>query len=307
MAYVETLLKKDFEINKIVTVHYFSYASNFSFPGETHDFWEFVYVDNGTVEINGDGNTFILKKGQIHFHKPNEFHALKATGVDAPNLVVVSFICKSKAMKFFENATLPVSDMDCAFLRTIISEAKELFDNPLNDPSTEVMEVTESPRLGAAQLISASLEALMITLVRENSQDNKKRREYTDISMTNRGNDDALLLQKLKTYFEDHISNNLSIEKICSENFVGYSRLKTLYRKYYRCSLMEYFSSLKIEAAKQMIRDRHLNISEISDALGYSSIGYFSRYFKIKCGMSPSEYASSVLALSEKTNFFIPN
>ena len=32
----------------------------------------------------------ILKAGQVIFHKPNEFHNLAATGVSAPNVVVVS-------------------------------------------------------------------------------------------------------------------------------------------------------------------------------------------------------------------------
>ena len=55
-----------------------------------------------------------------------------------------------------------------------------------------------------------------------------------------------------------------------------------------------------IEEAKQMIRQEQANFTEISDALGYTSIHYFSRQFKTFTGMSPSEYALSIKALSEE-------
>ena len=41
MSFTSLELKKDIEINKIITIHYFEYMSDYNFPGETHDFWEF--------------------------------------------------------------------------------------------------------------------------------------------------------------------------------------------------------------------------------------------------------------------------
>ena len=45
-----------------------------------------------------------------------------------------------------------------------------------------------------------------------------------------------------------------------------------------------------------------MNFTQISDFLGYSSIHYFSRQFKKITGMTPSEYSSSIKALSERRN-----
>ncbi|HJB28450.1 MAG TPA: AraC family transcriptional regulator, partial [Candidatus Blautia faecavium] len=42
-----------------------------------------------------------------------------------------------------------------------------------------------------------------------------------------------------------------------------------------------------------------MNFTQISEYLGYSSIHYFSRQFKKISGMTPSEYSSSIKALSE--------
>lgn len=64
--------------------------------------------------------------------------------------------------------------------------------------------------------------------------------------------------------------------------------------------MIEFFSMMKVDTAKQMIRDHQLNFTQISDKLGYTSIHYFSRQFKKLTTMTPSEYATSIQLLSEK-------
>ena len=52
-----------FHIEELFSLHYFEYMSTFSFPGESHDFWEFVCVDKGEVEI-GAGPLPILSDAE---------------------------------------------------------------------------------------------------------------------------------------------------------------------------------------------------------------------------------------------------
>lgn len=57
---------------------------------------------------------------------------------------------------------------------------------------------------------------------------------------------------------------------------------------------MGYVNHLKLEKSKELIGKAELNITQISNYLGYSSVHYFSRQFKQKYGMSPSEYSKSL-------------
>ena len=50
---------------------------------------------------------------------------------------------------------------------------------------------------------------------------------------------------------------------------------------------MEYFNGLKIQRAKDMIRDGRKNLTEIAGFLSYSSLPYFSKQFKKATGMAP--------------------
>ena len=101
MTYIETKLKREIVIDSIITIHYFEYMRDFVFRGESHDFWEFMYVDKGSVIVQGGEHQFTLHAGDIIFHEPNEFHAIRSVGNSSPNLVAVSFVSHSPAMGEF--------------------------------------------------------------------------------------------------------------------------------------------------------------------------------------------------------------
>lgn len=113
-------------------------------------------------------------------------------------------------------------------------------------------------------------------------------------------NDSQIYLRVL-AYLENHLYEHISIEDICRDNLIGRSQLQKLFRERSDSGVINYFSNMKIDMAKQLIRERHLNFSQIAERLGYTSVHYFSRQFKKLTGMSPSEYASSIKALSEGT------
>ena len=127
MAYESITLNQEIIIDNIVSIHYFEYMSDFSFEGESHDFWEFLCVDKGAVNVVADTTTYTLNKGDIIFHKPNEFHNVKANNIIAPNLVVIAFECTSPAMDFFKNKILRVGQTEQTLLAQIIKEARETF------------------------------------------------------------------------------------------------------------------------------------------------------------------------------------
>lgn len=80
MTYIPTPLKREIIIDAVVTIHYFEYMRDFVFPGEFHDFWEFLYVDKGILRVTAGDHTCDLTSGQMIFHEPGEFHALSALG-----------------------------------------------------------------------------------------------------------------------------------------------------------------------------------------------------------------------------------
>ena len=167
MTYIKTKLKRSIDIDAIITLHYFEYMKNFEFKGESHNFWEFLYVDKGTIAVRADDTWTTLKTGDIIFHQPNEFHAIKSIGKDSPNLVVMSFTCDSPAMDFFIRRNFTLSMEERSMISQIITEAQQTFSTPMHIPSVEQVELKDNTPFASQQMILLYLELFLITLIRE--------------------------------------------------------------------------------------------------------------------------------------------
>ncbi len=298
MAYKSVVLEDSVTINRIISVHYFQYMSDFSFPGESHDFWELVCVDRGEIDALAGDRRLTLKKGNILFHKPNEFHNVLTNGKVSPSLVVIGFECHSPAIKSFEDQLMSVQDTEKELLAQIIVEARNTFSGRLDDPYQEELIFNSEPlTFGSAQLISYYLEQLMIHLYRRYFSYSLPVRSSRFLAEASSGND---TYNRIVRYMEEHLGERMTIDRICRDNLVGRSQLQKLFRDTKGCGVIEFFSMMKIDTAKQMIRDNQLNFTQIADRLGYNSIHYFSRQFKQITTMTPSEYATSIRLLSEK-------
>ena len=291
MDYQAVKLKKHIEVEELFSVHYFEYSSSYAFPGEAHDFWEIVYVDSGSVNIGADGESRTLSRGQIIFHVPGEFHALAANGLEAPNLVVIAFGCHSPAMEFFRGYTGFLGAGERENLARAVEEARLAFLTPLDNPGTKSLERAENAPPGCEQLIRASLEELLLRLLRRG--ESMSGRESGRL----RGGNAAA--EAIREYLVQRLDQPLTVEQICRDNMIGCSQLQKLFHDETGGGVMDYFSGLKIKAARRLIREDRLNMTQIAQYLGFQSVHYFSRRFKQFTGMSPSEYAQSVKMLAE--------
>lgn len=303
MTYKGISFRKELLIDQLFSLHYFEYMSTFSFPGESHNFWEFVCVDKGEVTIGAGDQIYTLKKGDIAFHEPNEFHWVKANGSIAPNLIVISFSSKSPIMNFFRKKILRTDDFARSLLARIITEAGNFLEGRLDDPYQTVLRPRSSQPPAPGQLIQLYLEELMIYFYRKYSDLSTPADEKPDKpDKTMKENIDTEVFNRVVAYLGQHLSGRVTIETICKDNLIGRSQLQKIFSKKSGLGIIEYFSNMKIEAAKELIRTEQMNFTQISEKLGYTSIHYFSRQFKKVTGMTPSEYASSIKAMADRSH-----
>jgi len=281
------------KVDHLVTVHYFEYSKNYIFEGEKHNFWEFLYVDKGQVQVMADERKYILKQGEIIFHKPNEWHTVYADGKVAPNLVVVAFNCLSDAMKHLENKVITLDNHLKLHLGSIVKEAKEAYSSDISDPSLNKYERRDNGKFASEQLIKLYLELVLIELIRNESNLKIVTRTSPDIREYVQEEKVNIIINFLK----DNIHKSLSLDDISRQTLLSKSSLQKLFKENMDVSIMEYFKLLKIKEAKVLIREDNHNFTEISTLLGYNSIHYFSRTFKNVTGMTLSEYANSVKSL----------
>lgn len=271
-------LAQTINIERIFSLLYYDFTKDFTFEGEEHDYWEFVYTDKGEIIATAEQEDYFLKQGEIIFHKPNEFHKLRCNGIVAPNVVVVSFQCNSPAMNFFHNKHFKVPTEYRWIISKIIEEGSNTFFK-------NTLTAKENPHIGSEQLIQNYLEMLLIYLMRE---DEKK------VFFSEKNISENRIVCDIINIMETELKGDLDIPKLCDK--IGYSKtyLCTLFKKHTNVSIMQYYMQMKIQEAKRLLREKNYNITQISELLNFNNSHYFSHVFSKLTGMSPREYIKSV-------------
>ena len=210
-------------------------------------------------------------------------------------------------MEFFRGKILHITEPDRRLLARVVQEARGFLMGRLDDPYQTSLSIRPDAPAGAAQVIRTCLEQFLIGLFRRYASEDlgaesikKTKASLSPPGKTTKENADEDTFEEIRQYLSRNLAAHPTIEQICSDNLIGRSRLQKLFHERCRQGVIEYYSHMKVEAAKQLIRNEQMNFTQIAESLGYSSIHYFSRQFKKLTGMTPSEYASSIRAISER-------
>lgn len=165
MQYQPNKLRSVLCVKEIYTIHYFKYARGFAAKGESHDFWEMVYIDGGAAEIVAGERRFVLKQGEAVFHKPNEFHNI-LTHDKFANSVIVSFAGTGRGLDALEERIFTLTDAEKELLNGLVLEGSENFSDRLDDMYLQKMNKKPDAPFGGEQIIKNTLELLLISLIR---------------------------------------------------------------------------------------------------------------------------------------------
>ena len=281
-----------FNIEKIITLFYMELSKNFYYDGESHDFWEMVYIDKGEMICTADKNRFILKSGEMTFHKPNEFHNLSGNNAVAPNVSIITFQCHSRAMKYFEGKIFRLSAEEKSLLSTLFSEGLSCFrlENPHNPLLQNLMILPDAP-FGSFQMVQSLLEIFLISLCRHRDSLTKKSRESVHIDGVSVHFD----VKEILDILDANIYGKLTVSDIAKAVGKSQSTVKNLFSRFQPGGIMRYYNTLKIREAKRLIRENRYTLAQIAEQLCFDSPQYFSKCFRDATRMSPSEYKRSIM------------
>ena len=146
----------------------------------------------------------------------------------------------------------------------------------------------EASPLHSTDMILSLLQILLITLLREQNPSADKVQSSNSINSENE------IVRKALQYIGTHVRDKLSVPIVAKNTEVSPSYLTALFHKHLDISPGEYIRRIKLQESKQMIREGSMNFTEIAESLQYSTVHHFSRQFKEKFGITPTEYAKSV-------------
>ena len=237
----------------------------FLFPGGANPMTELLYVEKGSLHSVADGRKQFLQEGDFVIYSPNQWHMQYADTDVSPRCLRLFFdmngdLTALKNRKF-----------------TASGRTQQLFE--------QLLQEQERRDPFADEMIHALLNQLILLLLRqvENQPlpDSRMKGEYRIIHQT-------------QLFVSNHVWEDLSVPFVAHHVDMSPSYLTALFQKHLAISPGEYIRRVKLQESKHMIRENKLNFTEIAAELQYSTVHHFSRQFKEKFGMTPSEYAKLV-------------
>ena len=278
MPWSPLYIKEQIRIDTLFSLFTEHKANGFHFPGETHNFWECLYVINGSACVSGDDKVYELSAGDLVFHKPMELHKFYISHENGADLLIFSFNMTGPLTEYFKDKVFQLNDEQQQIICTLLSFIKQ--QEICDDNNSEYRKEDQLLRLKKSspvflQRIVTFLHSLFLSLGESGNISH-----FSTMS-------DALVFQQAVQYMTEHIYGQPTVSQIAKHCFLSESGLKRLFTKYAGISIHKYFLTLKFKIATQLLQDG-MSVREVSEKLNFSSQSYFSVAFTREIGTNPS-------------------
>lgn len=98
------------------------------------------------------------------------------------------------------------------------------------------------------------------------------------------------IVQATKEYLEAHYTEEISLEDVAEYVNISPQYFSKLIKKHTGFNFIDWLSMLRVNKAKELLTNSNLTVKEVCYMVGYKDPNYFSRIFKKKIGLTPSEY-----------------
>jgi len=99
-------------------------------------------------------------------------------------------------------------------------------------------------------------------------------------------------LSEIKKYIDSHYSEDIYLEMLAQKYHISVKYMSKLLKDALNEPFKKYLTDLRIAKSKELLKDRKQSISEIAGCVGFNSRNTFIRAFKMREGITPSEYRS---------------
>lgn len=248
-------------LKEISFFRWFSLDASYSFSGHKHDTYEANIILEGNMNVTVEGKVFELSAGDILFWSPGLFHCNHVGSEKHVEFVSVHFRLEEETADKKEIVYHHLSNEDMPLVQIMIGHAEK---NGYGEDTSAL-----------------SLLEAIILISRNNAQ---TPHFFNDSSAKTYG--------KIIKIMDDHSARTIPIlpemARICN---VSEATLKRSFKKHTGKSIKRYYNDLRIQYAKEMLLQGK-SASLVADRLDFSSVSYFSQFFKNNTGMSVREFLS---------------
>ena len=95
---------------------------------------------------------------------------------------------------------------------------------------------------------------------------------------------------KINEYIRKNLAETITVDSLCQELNIPKKRLYAISHRNFGVPIGEYIANLRIAESKRLLESTNLPIQQIAYSVGIQDYNYFTKFFKIRVGLSPLRY-----------------
>ncbi len=289
MDFVLKKLDSVLKISSIVNLHFFEFQNEYHTKADKHPFYELVFVSSGKLYVSSESFKGELNKNQMIVHKVNEMHSLSCSKKSSPVVIIIGFTCSNNKLNEFSTTPFTLSALMVKKLAEIVKEGRNVFLPPYDTPVYDMKKKKNAP-FGAEQLLENLLEYFFISVLRSTES----------LTIKEESNRESLMISEIASYLDDNYKEKITIDDLAFLFGTNRTTLCREFKNYTQKTVTEYLDDIKINKAKEYIKNSNKTFTEIASNLNFESIHYFTRFFKKHTGVSPKTYRAEYKNLEKQ-------
>ena len=174
-----------------------------------------------------------------------------------------------------KNTVINVPDVRGREIQEIVLAAGRFFMVRVKATSTAAFE-EKCSHCGSAEELFRELSTLQEELMAE--------------ALEARQGETSRPIRQAKQYVHKHYAENITLEEVCEHVGFSVAYFSALFKKETGEGFAKYLTRVRMEEAKNLLRDTGLSVAEICEKVGYNDRKHFTHTFHKITGVNPAEY-----------------
>ena len=275
------MVSKDFEL------FYYENRTPLTVDLHTHDYYEFYFFLEGNVQMQIGNDFYPVRFGDIMLIPPQVPHRTIINTQAAPYRRFVFWISQEYCNHLLQ------SSPDYAYIMQYVGTAKQyvfhtdlISFNSVQSKILRLLEEMRSQKFGKEAQISICVNDLILHL----------NRLAHELNTPGKKNYDRVLYRQLMEYIEEHVEEDLSLEKIASEFFVSKYHIAHVFKDNTGLSIHQFITKKRLDLCRDAIQSK-MSITEAYQMFGFGDYSSFYRAFKKEYGISPKDFRDMQMEL----------
>ena len=245
----------------------------------SHDILEMAFVLSGTGRYRVDGKTFSIQEGDLLIFNPGVRHqALYCPEAEVP---ATEFFVGFSDIQF---QGIPANTMPLPNGAILLHTTGEL-RRKLYRICTAMQEEKAVSRQGRYFMMKAYLMQFILLVIREQCEPVEKSKGCSFESVNKK-----YLVEQIINYFEDHYSEKISLDQIAENMYLSPFYISKIFKSETGETPIRHLIDIRLENAMELLEGGWQgSIQEVAARVGYDDAYHFSKLFKKRYGISPSQ------------------